>query len=235
MSSGGFNHDLFTRFAQVAKALANGNRLELLEFLAQCERSVEELARISRLSVANTSQHLQKLRQAGLVITRKEGVRVIYSLNSDDVVELLDVLRRVAERHLAEVHQLVSTFLHVKDNLEPIQGRELLERVREGSVLVLDVRPPEEYAAGRLPRALNVPIEELQQRIVALPEGQEIVAYSRGAYCVLAFDAVASLRQWGFRALRLEYGFPEWKRAGLPVESGLASVQDTCKKLSQAL
>jgi rhodanese-related sulfurtransferase/DNA-binding HxlR family transcriptional regulator len=218
MSRGSFKQDLFAQFAQVAKALANGNRLELLELLAQGERGVEELSRVSGLSVANTSQHLQQLRQAGLVTARREGVRVIYRQSGEDVVALLSLLRGVAERHLAEVDRLVATYLQAKDSLEPILGSELMERAREGSVLVLDVRPTEEYAAGHLPGALSVPLKELERRIAELPADQEIVAYCRGPFCVLAFDAVARLRKKGLAARRLEYGFPEWKQAGLPVE-----------------
>ena len=218
MSTGSFKQDLFAQFARVGKALSNANRLELLEFLAQGERSVEALARVSGLSVANTSQHLQQLRQAGLVTCRKDGLRVYYSLSGDDVVALLDALRAVAERHLAEVDKLVNTYLTVKDSLEPVPAQELLERARQGLVTVIDVRPPEEYAAGHLPGAVNIPLAELEQRLHELDPGQEIVAYCRGPHCVLAFDAVARLRERGLRARRLENGYPEWKLAGLPVE-----------------
>jgi len=213
-----FKQDLFTQFARVGKALSHGNRLELLEFIAQGERTVDELARVSGLSVANTSQHLQQLRQAGLVICRKQGQKVYYRLSSDDVVRLLDALRTVAERHVAEVEQLVNSFLTVKDELEPIPRDELLQRVRDGLVTVLDVRPPEEYAAGHLPGAVNVPLKELEQHLGELNINEEIVAYCRGPHCVLAFDAVARLRASGIKARRLEDGFPEWKTAGLPVE-----------------
>ena len=219
MSSGNFKHDLFSQFARVAKALANGYRLELLEYLAQGERSVDSLARVSGLTVANTSQHLQQLRQAGLVTTRKEGVSVYYRLSGDDVIELYNLLRTVAERRLAEVDRLVATYLSVKDTLEPVPADELLARAREGLVTVLDVRPPEEYAAGHLPGAVNVPLIELENSLKDLPEGREVVAYCRGAFCVLAFEAVARLRDRGIKARRLQNGFPEWKRAGWPVES----------------
>lgn len=220
MSSDNFKHDLFTQFARVGKALSNGNRLELLEYIAQGERSVDELASVSGLTVANTSQHLQQLRQAGLVMSRKEGLRVIYMLSGDDVISLLDALRGVAERHVADVAQLVKTYLTVKDELEPLPRQELLERVRDGLVTVLDVRPPEEYAAGHVPGAVNVPLSRLKQYLKELKPEQEIVAYCRGPHCVLAFDAVASLRKKGLNARRLEDGFPEWKTAGLPVETG---------------
>ena len=218
MSSANFKHDLFSQFARVAKALANGNRLEILEFLAQGERSVDALAKVSGLTVANTSQHLQQLRQAGLVTTRKQGVTVYYRLSDDDVVALLSMLRQVAERHLADVDRLVRSYLTVKDSLEPIPARELLARARDGLVTVLDVRPREEYAAGHLPGAVNIPLAELEQRLKDLDPAQDVVAYCRGPHCVLAFEAVARLRRRGLKARRLEEGFPEWKRAGYPVE-----------------
>ena len=219
MSSGNVKHDLFAQFARIGKALSSASRLELIEYLAQGERSVDALAQVSGLSVANTSQHLQQLRQAGLVAPRKDGQRVYYRLSGDDVVSLLDGLRRVADRHLAEVAQLVSAYLDTKDNLEPVPAAELLARVRSGEITVLDVRPPEEFAAGHLPGAINIPLGELELRLGELHPDREVVAYCRGPYCVLAFDAVAHLRQRGLRARRLEDGYPEWKVAGLPVES----------------
>ena len=218
MSSSHFKQDLFAQFARVGKALSNANRLELIEFLAQGERSVDELAKVSGLSVANTSQHLQQLRQAGLVVSRKQGLKVFYSLSGDDVIGLLEAVRDVAKRHLAEVNQLVETYLTVKDNLEAVPASELLERVRRGLVTVVDVRPPEEYAAGHLPGAVNVPLNELEQHLDEIDPQQEVVAYCRGPHCVLAFDAVARLREKGLKARRLEDGFPEWKKAGRPVE-----------------
>ena len=218
MSGSHFKHDLFTQFARVGKALGNGNRLELLEYLAQGERSVDELSKVSGLTIANTSQHLQQLRQSGLVSSRKEGLKVFYMLSGDDVVSLLDALRGVAQRHVADVERLVNSYLTVRDDLEPLPRHELLERVREGLVTVLDVRPPEEYAAGHVPGAVNVPLTELEQYLKALSPDQEIVAYCRGPHCVLAFDAVAQLREKGLRARRLEDGYPEWKTAGFPVE-----------------
>lgn len=219
MSSIHFKHDLFSQFARVGKALSNGNRLELLEYLAQGERSVDELGKVAGLTLANTSQHLQQLRQAGLVTTRKEGLKVFYRLSGDDVILLLDALRAVAERHVAEVERLVNTYLTVKDSLEPVPRTELLARVRDGLVTVLDVRPPEEYAAGHVPGAVNIPLTELEQRLEELGKDQEIVAYCRGPHCVLAFDAVVRLREKGLKARRLEDGYPEWKAEGLPVES----------------
>ncbi|MGD2055284.1 MAG: metalloregulator ArsR/SmtB family transcription factor [Gammaproteobacteria bacterium] len=220
MSSSPFKHDLFAQFARVGKALGNGNRLELLEYIAQGERSVDGLAMVSGLTVANTSQHLQQLRQAGLVISRRDGLKVYYRLSGDDVIALLDALRGVAERHVADVTRLVDAYLTVKDELEPLPRRELLARVCDGLVTVLDVRPPEEYAAGHVPGAVNVPLSRLKRVLKQLNPEQEIVAYCRGPHCVLAFDAVAHLRKRGLKARRLEDGFPEWKGAGLPVETG---------------
>jgi len=215
----GFKKSLFEQFAHIAKAMASGNRLEILEFLAQCEYSVEDLATVMGLTVANTSHHLQQLRHAGLVSTRKEAQRVFYRLSGDDVMDLVHSLRQVAERHLAEVNQLVDTYLVSKDSMEPIPRTELLERARQGLVTVLDVRPPAEYAAGHLPGAVNIPLAELEKHLSELDPGQEVVAYCRGPHCVLAFDAVARLREKGLKARRLQDGFPEWKQAGLPVES----------------
>ncbi len=217
-----FKQDLFTQFARVGKAMSNGNRLELLEFLAQGERSVEELSKVAGLTVANTSQHLQHLRHAGMVTSRKQGLKVYYSISGDDVIKLLDALRAVAERHVSDVQHLVNTYLTVKDELEPLPRSELLKRARDGLITVLDVRPPEEYAAGHVPGAINIPLHELEQHLDTLElnntENHEIVAYCRGPHCVLAFDAVARLRDRGIKARRLEDGFPEWRIAGLPVE-----------------
>lgn len=217
MSTGNFKHDLFGQFARVGKALSNGNRLEILEFLAQGERSVDALSSVAGLSVANTSQHLQQLRQAGLVTARKEGLKVFYRLSGDDVIALQDALRATAERHLAEVRDLIHSVLSVKDDLEPVARSELLERVRQGLVTVLDVRPNEEYAAGHLPGAVGIPLDELEKHMAGFDPDQEIVAYCRGPHCVLAFEAVARLRERGLKARRLEDGFPEWKAQGLPI------------------
>lgn len=219
MSTHNFKHDLFNQFARVAKAMSNGYRLEILEFLAQGERSVDALAQVSGLTIANTSQHLQQLRQAGLVTNRKEAQKVYYQLSGSDIPALFASMRGVAERHLAEVDRLVNDYLKVKDNLEPIAAQQLLERVRDGLVTVLDVRPPEEYAAGHLPGAINIPLEQLEQHLDQLKSSSEVVAYCRGPHCVLAFDAVAKLREAGIKANRLEGGLPEWKLEGLPVET----------------
>ena len=219
MSTGNFKHDLFSQFARVAKAMSNGYRLELLEFLAQGERSVDALAQVSGMTVANTSQHLQQLRQAGLVANRKEGQKVYYFLSGMDVAALLGSLRQVAERHLADVDRLVDDYLKVKDSLEPVPADQLLQRARDGLVTVLDVRPPEEYAAGHLPGAINIPVKELEKRLKELDTELEVVAYCRGPHCLLAFDAVAKLRQRGINAHRLDGGLPEWRLEGFPIES----------------
>lgn len=218
MSSGSFKQDLFAQFARVGKALGNGNRLELLEFIAQGERSVEELSKVAGLTVANASQHLQHLRQAGLIKCRKEGLKVYYSISDDDVLALFGVLRQVAERHLAEVEQLINTYLTSKDGLEPLARKELLERARDGLITVLDVRPPEEYAAGHVPGAINIPLAELEEHLDEIDPEHEVIAYCRGPHCILAFDAVARLRERGLNARRLQDGYPEWRMAGLPTE-----------------
>ncbi|BAZ94028.1 ArsR family transcriptional regulator [Thiohalobacter sp. COW1] len=211
-------HALFTQFARVGKVLGNAHRLALIEYLGQGERSVEALAQVAGLSVANTSQHLQQLRQAGLVETRREGQRIYYRLSGEDVVALLDAMRRVANRHLAEIDQLVDTYLTVKDSMEPVAAQELMKRLKRGEVTVLDVRPEEEYAAGHLPGAVNIPLDSLEKQLAALPADREVIAYCRGPYCVLSYDAVAELRRRGYQARRLEEGYPEWRSAGLPVE-----------------
>ena len=219
MSTENFKQDLFSQFARVGKALSNGNRLEILEFLAQGERNVDEIARVTGITVANTSQHLQQLRQSGLVTSRKEGLKVHYSISGDDVLLMLSTLRDVAERHLAEVEHLVKAYLTVKDDLEPIPRDELLSRIKDGLVIVLDVRSADEYASGHVPGAVNVPLDKLEVYLQSMDSTQDVVAYCRGPHCILAFDAVAKLRESGLDARRMEDGFPEWKVSGLPVEN----------------
>lgn len=209
---------LFENFALVAKSLASANRLELLEALAQGERGVDGLAQASGMSVANTSHHLQILRGGGLVQSRKEGTQVIYSLTDEKVLALLADIRNVAEQHLAEVERIVRENFANRDNLTPVRRDELLGLVRSGEAMVIDVRPPAEYDAGHIAGAVNIPLESLPERLSQLPHDQEIVAYCRGPYCMLAFDAVDQLRQHGYRARRLEDGFPEWKIDHLPVQ-----------------
>jgi rhodanese-related sulfurtransferase/predicted transcriptional regulator len=210
---------LFEQFATVAKTLGNSHRLELLEMLAQGERSVEGLADLTGLTVANTSQHLQNLRRAGLVTARREGKRIFYRLADDEVVSLLGSLRHLAERNLAQVERIVAGYFRERDSLEPISREELKRRTRKGLVTLIDVRPPEEFAAGHIPRAINVPLKDLARRLKELPPASEVIAYCRGPYCVLSYEAVWVLRHRGFKARRLEDGYPEWKIAGLPVET----------------
>ena len=218
MHNQGPKYLLYAQFAQVAKALSHPHKLELLELLAQRERSVEALAKVAGLSVANTSRHLQQLRRAGLVESRKEGLYVFYRVAGDDVIDLLGNLRRTGERHIGEVNRVVTGYFNDRDSLEAVSRKELLQRSKDGLVTVLDVRPPDEYESGHIPGAVNVPLAEIAQHLTDLPKEQDIIAYCRGAYCVLAFEAVATLREKGFKARRLEEGYPEWKAAGLPVE-----------------
>jgi rhodanese-related sulfurtransferase len=208
---------LFDEFAQAAKALASGRRIELLDVLANGERTVEALAGEVGLSVANTSQHLQILRQAGLVSSRREGTSVHYRLASPEVFELWRTLRSLAASRLAEVERLTAAYLGSRDELEPVTREELARRLQDDDLVVLDVRPATEYAAGHLPGAVSIPVGELRRRLAELPADREIVAYCRGPYCAFAHEAVALLRQEGFSARRLEDGLPEWQAAGLAV------------------
>jgi len=208
---------LYRQFARIGKAVASSRRLELLEILAQGERTVEKLARETDLSVANASHHLHVLREARLVEARKSGLYVFYRLADPTVYDLSQLIRQLAERHLAEVSRIVETYLTARDELEPVGREDLLERARTGAVLVLDVRPSEEYRAGHIPGAVSVPVEDLEDSISELPSGKELVAYCRGPYCVLAFRAVEILRARGLQARRLADGFPEWRAAGLPI------------------
>jgi len=219
MSTQNLKHQLFEQFARVGKALGSPVRLDLLECLGQGQRSVEALAEKCGLPVSNVSHHLQQLRQAGLVSAYKEGLYVYYRLAGDEVISLLNALRSVAEQNIAEVERLINTFLSVKDTLEPVPAEELLDRVRKGLVTVLDVRPPDEYAAGHIAGAVNVPLAELEKYLHKLKPKKEVVAYCRGPHCVLAYEAVVKLRGRGVKARRLKEGYPEWKAAGLPVEA----------------
>jgi rhodanese-related sulfurtransferase/DNA-binding transcriptional ArsR family regulator len=208
---------IFESLARVGTALSSATRLEFLELLAQGERSVDELATLTGVSVANTSQHLQKLRQAGLIVGRKQGQYVYYRLAGDAVVGLLAALGSVGEAYVAEVERIVRLYLAEKDSLEPVPAKELLERARKDLVTVLDVRPPEEFAAGHLPGAVNIPVHELEKRLGELPKRKEVIAYCRGPYCLMSYDAVQLLRRKGLKARRLQNGLPEWRLAGLPV------------------
>ncbi len=216
---------LYEQFARVGSALASPSRLELLDVLAQGERSVEVLAERASLSVANTSRHLHVLRDAGLVLARKEGLRVFYRLADGEVYELLQSVRSHAERRLAEVDRIVDAYLGTRDGLEPVTRPELLDRARSGRVTVLDVRPAEEFDAGHIAGAVSIPIDELEERLGELPKGKEVVAYCRGPYCVWSLRAVDTLRAAGRKARRLVDGFPEWGAEGLPVEVAPSEVK----------
>ncbi|MEJ2373861.1 MAG: metalloregulator ArsR/SmtB family transcription factor [Pseudolabrys sp.] len=212
---------LFAQFALVAKSLGHPHRLELLEQLAQGERSVEVLANRTGLSIANASQHLQQMRRAGLVTNRRDGKFIYYRLADDNVLDLLAALRSIAKQSLAEVERVVRGYFNERDNLEAISRKDLLARARAGTVTVIDVRPEDEFALGHIPGALNIPLRELKACLRKFDPKREIVAYCRGPYCVLSYEAVAQLRAKGFKARRLEDGLPEWRAAGLSVVNGL--------------
>ena len=211
---------LFGALASVAKALGNGHRAEIIDLLAQGERSVEEIATEIGQSVANTSHHLRAMAGAGLLRTRREGTRIVYMLASDRVGEAWAALRDVAAEQVAGIEALAAAYLGDRDGLEAVSRQELAARLRAGDVLVLDVRPEPEFAAGHIAGARSVPVGELREHLRALPKQTEVVAYCRGPYCAYADDAVRLLRRRGYRAQRLEDGFPEWRRAGLPTVAG---------------
>lgn len=210
---------LFAELSDLARTLGHAHRLILLEHIGQGERPVERLAELSGLSLANASQHLQHLKRAGFVQTRRDGKRVLYRLGSGPIIPLLAALRRYAEHNQAEIRSLMADSLGHPDRLEAIARDELVSRMQEGDVTLLDVRPQEEFALGHLPGAINIPVGELDRRLAELPQGQEIVAYCRGPYCVLSAEALALLRAKGLQARRLEDGFPGWKAAGLKIEA----------------
>jgi rhodanese-related sulfurtransferase len=218
MSSDNPKRALFAGIAEVAKAAGHGHRLEILELLAQGERSVEALAERVGLPIANVSQHVRLMRRTGLLASRRDGKRVFYRLSDPSVLDLTAALQRVAERNFAEVRDVIGGYFHKRDALEPVSRKELAQRLKDGLVTVLDVRPQDEYDAGHLPKAINIPLRELARRLRDLPKNREIVAYCRGPYCVLAFEAVAMLRDRGFRVRRLQDGYPEWSAAGLATE-----------------
>src|SRR5579884_3401102 len=221
MASGQAKASLFDALASVAQALGSGRRAEIVDVLAQGERSVEELAAEISQSVANTSQHLQVLARAGLVRSRREGTRVIYRLASDRVAELWAAVRDVAVRHVAEVSVLAEEYLGVRDGVEQLSAEELAERLERGDVVVLDVRPAAEFRAGHIAGARSAPLPELEAVAARLPKRREVVAYCRGPYCVYADDAVRLLRSRGVKARRLDVGFPEWRRAGRPIAAAV--------------
>jgi rhodanese-related sulfurtransferase/DNA-binding transcriptional ArsR family regulator len=219
MSSLGPKQRIFTKLAELAQAIGHPHRLEIIEQLAQGERSVEELATRTGLSIANTSRHLQILRRARLAEPRREGKRMLYSLIGEtDVIALLKALGRIGERNVAEVELVMTSYFHARDALEPVSRDELLARMNDDCVVLLDVRPEDEFALGHLPGALSVPMAALERELARLPRDKGVIAYCRGPYCVLSFEAVATLRAKGYDARRLEDGYPEWKAAGLPVE-----------------
>ncbi len=208
----------YGQFARIGKAVSHPKRLEILDLLCQGPRTVEVLAREANLGVASASQHLKALREARLLDADKKGLYVTYRLANEAVCAFFRSLRTLAESRLAEVEQITRRFLEGRKGMEPVAGRELLQRVREGRVTVLDVRPVEEYRAGHIAGAVSVPLRELRARIKEVPPGQEVVAYCRGPYCVLAVQAVEMLRKAGVKAYRLLEGYPDWRAAGLPVE-----------------
>lgn len=209
---------LYAQFAVVAKALGNPQRLELIEHLAQGPRGVDALATKLDLPIANVSQHLQAMRRAGLVASERDGKFVNYRLADESVLSAFAAVRTVAERHSAEVERVVRGWFDRRDDMEPVSRKELASRIDQGLVTVIDVRPADEFALGHLPGAINMPLAELESHLPELETGREIVAYCRGAWCVMSFEAVAELRKHGLSARRLEDGLPEWKAAGLAVE-----------------
>ncbi|MDO8587612.1 MAG: metalloregulator ArsR/SmtB family transcription factor [Armatimonadota bacterium] len=220
-----FKDAIYEQFARISKALSSPKRLELLDLLCQGERTVEVLAKAAGLSVANASRHLQILRAARLVQAEKQGLFVIYRLADLQVCDLLSAIRLLAEARLAEIEQITRQFMQSHPDLEPVDRETLRERVLSGAVTLLDVRPKEEYLAGHIPGALCVPLEELEGRLDGLPRDQEIVAYCRGPYCVLAVEAVERLKARGFNAHRMEDGVVEWRSLGLPVEETVVAAE----------
>lgn len=219
-SSRRYKTAIYQQIARVSRALASPTRLELLDLLAQGPRTVERLAGEASQGVANTSQHLKLLREARLVEAQKEGLFVTYRLAADEVSDFYRSLRALAQTRLAEMERITRDFLDSRGLLEPVDDESLIERVRDGRVVVIDVRPEEEFRAGHIPGARSIPLEELERRLGELPRRRVIVAYCRGPYCMLALDAVARLRARGMKAARLQDGVPEWRARGLPVEVG---------------
>ena len=220
MGDRGAKDALFDGLAEVAKALASGRRAEIVDLLSQGDRSVEDVATEIDQSVANTSHHLRALARAGLLTTRRDGTRIYYALSSDRIAALWAAMREVAEAHVAGIERLADAYLGDRDGIEVVGRKELAARLRRGDVVVLDVRPASEYGAGHIAGSRSVPIAELRRHLDALSPEAAVVAYCRGPYCVYADEAVRELRRRGFSASRLEDGFPEWKRAGLPVATG---------------
>jgi rhodanese-related sulfurtransferase len=218
MSNRAFKDSLYAEFAVLGKALANPHRLELLDLLAQSERSVEELAKEAALSLANASAHLQVLRQARLVEAEKRGLNVVYRLSAPEVFQLWRTLRDVGSARLAEIDRLVESYFTDRDELEAVDKEELLRLLKDEGVIVIDVRPEVEYEQGHISSARSFPVQNLKRRLAELPRDIEIVAYCRGPYCVYSDEAVRLLHEHGFKARRLSEGFPEWRAAGYPIE-----------------
>jgi rhodanese-related sulfurtransferase/DNA-binding transcriptional ArsR family regulator len=218
MSHRDFKSLINEQFARIAKALANPHRIEIIDVLAQGERSVEAIAQETALSVANASQHLQTLREAQVVKTRKVGLHVFYRLPNPNVYRLIQVLRELAQQELAEVDRIVDTYLSQRSLLEPISLQEMRQRLDDPNLVILDVRPALEYQQGHIAGARSIPIDELQSRLAELPKEQEIVAYCRGAYCVFADEAVAVLKAAGYQVYRMQEGYPDWELENLPIE-----------------
>jgi ArsR family transcriptional regulator len=220
VSSTGPKQAIYNCLAEVAQALGHAHRLELLELLAQGECSVEQLSGLAHLTFSNTSRHLGILRRARLVETERRGKHMFYRLAGDsEVVTLMQALSRAGERNLAEIERVMNDYFRARDALEPVSRKDLISRLEAGFVTVLDVRPEDEFARGHLPGAVNIPLGELERRLGELPPDREVIAYCRGPYCVLSFEAVAALRKHSYDARRLEDGYPEWKASGLPVET----------------
>jgi len=219
VSKRAFKDSLFEQFSVIGKALSSGRRLELLELLAQGERSVEELADQAGLTAANASQHLQILRAARLVAVRKDGLYVRYRLANERALKLWLALRDFGDAEIAEIHHVVRSYLRDRADMEAITVEQLRLRMQQGNVVLLDVRPDAEYQAGHIRGAVSVPVADLEQRLKQLPKRKAIVAYCRGPYCVFADEAVRLLTVRGYRAQRLEIGYPEWKMLGLPIEA----------------
>jgi rhodanese-related sulfurtransferase len=214
-----FKDRLFEQFARIGKALASPKRLEILDLLAQGERTVEEIARETAMPVANASQHLQALKGVRMVESRREGLYAYYRLSDEDVFRTWQAVRALGEKRLADIDRVVETYLEDRGALEVVNATALLERLSDGSAVVLDVRPKEEYRAGHIPGALSVPVDALEAALQTLPKDKEIVAYCRGPYCVFSDEAVAFLGSRGYRARRLAEGLPDWRAAGRPVET----------------
>jgi len=215
-----FKDALYAQFARIGNALASPKRIELLDLLGQGEKTVEALAEQVATPIKNTSAHLRVLRQARLVETRRDGTYMYYRLADDDVFRLLRTLETVGHTQLADVQQVVQSYLDGRDQLEPVTFKELRRLMRDEDITVVDVRPADEYEAGHIPGALSVPVPDLKRRLRELPKGREVIAYCRGQYCVYSLEAVTLLRKHGYRARRAHEGLPDWKAAGLPVEIG---------------